>query len=114
MCALIISAPKDLDKLEGLILCLTESASDIGITKLEKLLYLCDFEAIKELGKSITGDKYKNFQWGPVPKHFIPAYEGLLKEGKLQKREIKLQSGRDFTELTPRESCKPETFSKQE
>jgi len=114
MSPIIISAPKSLGKLEELILCLAESASEIGITKLEKLMYLCDFEAIKELGESITGDTYRNFQWGPVPKHFIPAYENLLNEGRLEKREIRLKSGKDFTELRPRDKCSPQAFSDAE
>ena len=104
----------NLDKLQALILCLAERAPDIGVTKLEKLMYLCDFEAVKELGTSITTDAYRNFQWGPVPKHFIPAYENLVNQGKLKEEKIQLKSGKPFTKLTPHDKCPEGAFSKEE
>lgn len=112
---IVVSTPaKNLEKLQNLILCVAAKAPDIGITKLEKLLYLVDFEAIKELGKSISEDAYRNFQWGPVPIHFIPAHDNLIAQGKLQERKIKLQSGRDFTELTPHAECDQNSFTRDE
>jgi len=108
------SPNKGLEKLEALILCLAERAPDIGVTKLEKLMYLCDFEAAKELGKSISEDPYRNFQWGPVPKHFIPALDFLVKEKQITKTEIPLPSGRKFIELVPAKKCERDAFSKEE
>jgi uncharacterized phage-associated protein len=110
-----VSSPnKGLEKLEALILCLAERAPDIGITKLEKLMYLCDFEAAKTLGKPISEDTYRNFQWGPVPKHFVPALDFLVREKQMTKTEITLASGRKFTELVPAKKCEQAAFTKEE
>jgi uncharacterized phage-associated protein len=116
MSPLIAAAPpkKDLAGLQSLILCLSEKAPNIGITKLEKLMYLCDFEAYSELGKSITGDTYKNFQLGPVPKHFVLAFEELVKQGKLKSETIPLGNGKTFNKITPNEKCDEKAFSADE
>ncbi|HUO35221.1 MAG TPA: Panacea domain-containing protein [Candidatus Acidoferrum sp.] len=113
---IIVSAQPaaSLERLQHLILCIAENAPDIGITKLEKLMYLCDFAAIEKLGKSITEDRYRNFQWGPVPKHFIPAYENLLANGKLRKEQITLRSGKPFVKLTAIANCSEDDFAKEE
>lgn len=105
---------KNLEKLQDLILCIAGNAPDIGITKLEKLMYLCDFEAIKELGKSISTDTYRNFQWGPVPKHFVPAYDALIGQGKLTVEKIQTKAGKPFVKITAQGECSKEDFSKEE
>jgi len=111
---ILISASPKLTKLEELILCIAERAPDIGVTKLEKLMYLCDFEAASILGTSITGDTYRNFQWGPVPKHFVVALNSLIQQKKIEKNEIALRDDKKFVQLTPLVPCEPNTFSEQE
>jgi hypothetical protein len=38
-----------------------------GLTKLNKILFYCDFMAFGKFGKSITGTSYEKLQFGPVP-----------------------------------------------
>ena len=45
---------------------LSKNAASINYTKLIKLLYLADRQAIKESNVSITGDKYYSLDNGPV------------------------------------------------
>jgi uncharacterized phage-associated protein len=112
---MIISAHDvDLTKLRALTLCIAERASDIGVTKLEKLLYLCDFEAIRTLGKSITADTYKHFEHGPVPKHFKVAFNELQSESKLKSTVKELAPRIKFNEIVPLEKCSQDAFSSEE
>lgn len=39
-----------------------------GVTKLNKILFYCDFFAFAKLGKPITGMPYDKLPYGPVPK----------------------------------------------
>lgn len=39
-----------------------------GATKLNKLLFFCDFQAYLQLGKPITGAGYQKLDHGPVPR----------------------------------------------
>jgi len=115
MSPLIISGPSvDLTKLRALTLCIAERAPDIGVTKLEKLLYFCDFEAIRTIGHSITADTYKNFQWGPVPKHFKVAFNELLEQKKITSTEKQIGPGIKFNEIKPQETCPKDSFSAEE
>jgi uncharacterized phage-associated protein len=113
---MFISAGPDIDlkKLRLLTLCIAERAPDLGVTKLEKLMYLCDFEAIRALGKSISSDTYKNFQWGPVPKHFKVAFNELVAEGSLTSTEKNIGPGITFNEIKPKDTCPQDAFSESE
>jgi uncharacterized phage-associated protein len=89
----------DYRRLEELIVCLCEKASNIGVTKLEKLLYLCDFIAAEKTGKPITGDTYRHFRRGPVPKHFVPVFAGM--QGKdIETQTIPISLG-TFNKVVP-------------
>jgi hypothetical protein len=57
-----------------------QSRSDQGYaaTKLNKLLYFCDFEAFRLLGHAITGATYQKFKWGPAAREFLPMQDDLL------------------------------------
>ncbi len=55
------------DKLRSLIAHIARNRPKLGKLKLFKLLYLIDFSAHAELGHSITGELYENFEMGPVP-----------------------------------------------
>ncbi len=43
------------------------SKTDVGKTKLMKLVYLMDFEMYEKSGRAITNDTYENWPLGPVP-----------------------------------------------
>jgi uncharacterized phage-associated protein len=91
-------------KLEELILRIAQKASNIGVTKLEKLLYLCDFICAERTGKPISGDTYRRFQMGPVPKHFVQVFEGM--KGKdIEITLIPLVKGK-FSKVTPKREPK--------
>src|SRR6266498_3793255 len=70
-------------KFKELILYLADqSREDPGFaqTKLNKLLYFCDFEAFRRLGRSITGATYQKLEWGPAAREFLPLHEELLRD----------------------------------
>jgi hypothetical protein len=49
-----------------------------GMVKLNKLLYACDFEAYRKLGRSITGATYQKLKFGPAAREFLPMQDELL------------------------------------
>lgn len=68
-------------KFKELVLYLAErSKTDPGFasTKLNKLLFYCDFEAYRVLGHPITGASYEKLQWGPAAREFLPMQDELL------------------------------------
>ncbi len=76
---------------ELLILLADRSASDptFGATKLNKLLFFCDFHAYAVLGEPITGAAYQNLEKGPAPKRLLPVQDALQHEGavNVERRE---------------------------
>jgi len=48
-----------------------------GMTKLNKILFLSDFEAYRQRGASITGAQYQHLPWGPAPQQMLPALREL-------------------------------------
>ena len=74
-------------KLKELVLYLaSESADDesFGSTKLNKLLFLIDFQAYALWGSSISGAKYVRRKFGPVPFELPIVRSELESEGKLK------------------------------
>jgi hypothetical protein len=70
-------------KFKELIVYLAQrSGGDPGFaaTKLNKLLYFCDFEAYRRLGRSITGARYQKLEWGPAAVEFLPLQDDLFRE----------------------------------
>src|SRR3989338_5867301 len=62
----------------------------LGKVKLMKLLYFLDFDYFEKTGKSITGDEYLRFEYGPVPrmaKSLLAKMTG--KEIKISKHKMK-------------------------
>jgi len=57
----------DFEKLRSLIAHVARSRPKLGKLRLFKLLYLIDFSAHAELGHSVSGECYENFEMGPVP-----------------------------------------------
>lgn len=100
-------------KLKELIVCLVGS-TDVGLTKLEKLMYLCDFSAAEKLGRPITGETYRHFQLGPVPKHFVPAMNELVESGTISKTEVQLAPEIKYVQLKSTRKCEETTFSPEE
>lgn len=61
-----------------------------GKKKLAKLLYYIDFDRFeyKESMESVTGDRYLNWQMGPVPEKFKIIVNKLVSDGKLSEISI--------------------------
>ena len=106
----------DLEKLKNMILYLVKCLDGVLITKLNKLLWYCDFLHFKETSVSITGTQYLHFQYGPVPKYYDHIIGFMQSEGLLDRNEIAFNTkegivGEQFTALVePNESM----FSEKE
>ena len=69
----------DRDKLKSVVAYLAEKVKP-GKVQLFKLMYLADFTARVERGRSITGDSYENFEMGPVPQTLWQQFRQLISE----------------------------------
>jgi uncharacterized phage-associated protein len=56
-------------KLEELIVYLGKQpgVTNLGLTKLWKLIYFVDSQSLRELGESLTGSEFIKYEHGPVP-----------------------------------------------
>lgn len=106
----------DLEKLKNMILYLVKRLGSVLETKLNKLLWYCDFLNFKETSVSITGTQYIRFPYGPVPDNYERII-GIMQPELLDKDEIPFNTkeglvlGKQFTALVePDESI----FSEQE
>jgi len=73
-------------KFKELLLYLAQrSAGDplFGATKLNKLLFYCDFLAYGQLGRSVTGARYQRLKHGPAPRQLVPIQRELEAEGAM-------------------------------
>ena len=95
----------DLEKLRNMILYLVKRLGSVLETKLNKLLWYCDFLHFKETSVSITGTQYVRLQYGPVPNKYYFIFDILQDEGLLDKNETLFQTkdgivpGEEFTAL---------------
>jgi uncharacterized phage-associated protein len=81
------------DKFKELILYLSEKSRDdkkFGATKLNKLLYFCDFGAYVELGKPITSAGYFRLRNGPAPRCLLPVRKEMVESGLLEVQTVHL------------------------
>jgi uncharacterized phage-associated protein len=81
------------DKFRELVLYLSEKSKEdkkFGATKLNKLLYFCDFLAYVKLGKPITGVGYFRLENGPAPKCLVPVRREMVEQGILQVDRVPL------------------------
>lgn len=72
-------------KMKELVLYLaskSEKDPRFSSTKLNKLLFYCDFAAYRSLGKPITGHNYQKLPFGPAPKAMLPILEQMKKDGE--------------------------------
>ena len=76
----------DRKKFEELILLIARECKGhtfFGATKLNKILFFCDFRAFAELGKPITGAEYIALEHGPVPRLLVPIRDDMRKTGDI-------------------------------
>jgi len=84
----------DLEKLKNMILYLVKRLDGVLKTKLNKLLWYCDFLHFKETSVSITGGQYVRLQYGPVPNNYDLITDIMQREGLLDKNEITFDASR--------------------
>lgn len=77
---------RDVDKLHELILYIAlRSTGDqkFGATKLNKLLFFCDFDAYARLGRPITNAEYQHLENGPAPREMMPRRKKMTDAGEI-------------------------------
>ncbi len=106
----------DLEKLKNMVLYLAKRLDGVLKTKLNKLLWYCDFLHFKETSVSITGSQYIRLKYGQVPDNYERII-GIMQPELLDKDEIPFNTkdgikiGEEFTVLVePDESM----FSEKE
>lgn len=58
----------------------SEGDSTFGATKLNKILFFCDFLSYRAYGESITGQRYFKLPFGPAPRALVPVVNELVEE----------------------------------
>jgi len=106
----------DLEKFKNMILYLVKLLDGTLKTKLNKLLWYCDFLHFKETSVSITGTRYVPLPYGPVPDNYELIIANMLHEGLLEKNEIPFDTTRGVVgeQLTALVKPDESMFSEQE
>jgi len=86
----------DIDKLFSVVIELTRLSGDLVKTKLNKMLWYCDFLHYREFGASITGSRYLHLQYGPVPAHYDMLINLMEMEGLIARSERVYDAERDI------------------
>ena len=71
------------EKFKELILYIAQESEfdpNFGATKLNKILFFCDFLAYRAHGRSISGQRYFKLPYGPAPRALKPALNELVAE----------------------------------
>ena len=55
------------EKLSDAILYFVRHTNNCGVTKLLKLLFFLDFTHFQQTGRSVTGQQYRTWRYGPAP-----------------------------------------------
>jgi uncharacterized phage-associated protein len=77
-----------------------EGNPTFGATKLNKVLFYCDFLWFKEHGRPITGATYQKLDHGPAPREWLPVLSWLEGEGAA-KMEVRSYLGKSQKRLRP-------------
>lgn len=76
-----MAAPRE--KFKQLILYIaqeSEGDSTFGATKLNKILFFCDFLSYRAYGEPITGQRYFKLPFGPAPRALVPVVNELIED----------------------------------
>ncbi len=104
------------DKLKNLILLIGShcKVSQLGLTKLYKLIYLSDVLALRELGQSITGSDYIKYEHGPVPSRGEKSIKKLKADGAIDSQLVELDSSMKMNRITSLKAADRRHFSSGE
>lgn len=78
-------------KLRELILYILQRSQDdlhMGGTKLNKVLFRCDFGAYLHLGEAITWHPYFKLENGPAPRHLIDIRRGMVADDSVRLEKV--------------------------
>lgn len=111
-----IQGSADDRRMKELILYLAAKSEEdprFSSTKLNKLLFYCDFTAYLRLGRSITGQSYRKLPFGPVPKSLLPILEQMKRDREcreverdyfgLRQRRVKAERPAQVSVFSPEE-----------
>ena len=106
----------DLEKLENMILYLAQRLDGVLKTKLNKLLWYCDFLSFKETSVSIAGTRYACFRYGPVPEKYDLVIANMMSKGLIEKNEITFDRSRGVVgeEISSLTESRDDIFSEKE
>ncbi|MBI4404991.1 MAG: SocA family protein [Deltaproteobacteria bacterium] len=108
----------DTKKLANLILYLAghSKISDLGLTKLYKLVFFSDVTHLRSHGSSITGSEYIKYPFGPVPSRGEKVLKKLAKDEAVEVKSTSLNEARDLRRFNVRQLKKPDMtcFSSEE
>jgi len=68
----------NVSKIRNIVLYLINRMGSIFVTKMNKLLFYCDFLSYRRTGFGMTGMKYIAMQYGPVPENWGMVYDSLV------------------------------------
>ena len=91
----------------------SETDPNFGATKLNKILFFCDFLAYRSLGSAITGQSYQKLPFGPAPRALLPVLSEMEAAGEctvLERQHFGLSQRR----LLPRRDPDLNCFTPQE
>jgi uncharacterized phage-associated protein len=102
-------------KLEELMVFVSRhpSVTDLGLTKLWKLVFFIDQQALRSTGQTITGSDYIKYEHGPVPSRGEKHLKKLHRENVMECRQ-RLHGGYRLNELYPRRAPEAAVFSAEE
>ncbi len=103
-------------RLKELILYIAEKCerdASFGVTKLNKILFLSDFNYYGWRGSSITGADYMHKPNGPVAKRLLPAVAALVKEGRAEQKDEDY-FGYTLRKVLPLKGANASDFTKEE
>lgn len=91
-----------------------EAVKPLSKTKLFKLLYFTDVTHIQTVGKSITGEEYRKFPFGPVPTHGDFVLKDLKLRKLIRQKIIWLSNTHFMREFNARQAPDMTIFTTQE
>ena len=85
----------------------------LGATKLNKILWLADIYAYRDLGEPITGEAYKKLQFGPVSTHLTDVLSELSSAGVLHIHDVEFH-GLEKKQYVTKKRASSEWLSKRQ
>lgn len=101
------------EKVANYVLFFAEHANPLK-TRMNKLLFYCDFANFKQRGHAISGCNYRAIQMGPVPSHFHELFGILESEGYIRIEDELFDHGGIGERFYPARSFNPDLFNEEE